>query len=91
MTCVATTSQSSFSSSSAYFPPRRDGGAPREIPSDGGSDVSRVVREFGIGKIRATVVVVDPLASPQSSPPLDAQHALLAAVVPAAKQLRLQR
>jgi hypothetical protein len=36
------------------LPPRRDGGAPREIPSDGGgSDVSRVVREFGIGEIRA--------------------------------------
>jgi hypothetical protein len=58
------------SSFSAYSPPRRDGGAPREIPSDdGGSDFSRVVREFGIGEIRAsTVVVVDPLASPPSSP-----------------------
>ena len=58
------------SSFSAYSPPRRDGGAPREIPSDdGGSDFSRVVREFGIGGIRAsTVVVIDPLASPPSSP-----------------------
>ena len=81
------------SSSSASFPPRRDGGAPREIPSDGGgSDVSRIVREFGISKIRAsTVVVVDPLTSPPSSPSSGAWRALLAAVAPTAKQLRLQR
>jgi hypothetical protein len=75
------------SSSSASFHSRRDGGAaPREIPSDGGgSDVFRVVRELGIGKIRAsTVVVVDPLASPPSSPPSDVRRAR-------AKQLRLQR
>ena len=74
------------SSFSAYSPPRRDGGAPREIPSDdGGSDFSRVVREFGIGEIRASaavVVVVDPLASPPLSPPSDARHALLAAAAP---------
>jgi hypothetical protein len=39
-------------------PPRRDGGAPREIPSNGGgSDISRVVREFDIGEIG---VVNDP-------------------------------
>ena len=80
------------SSSSASSPPHQDGGAPREIPSDGGgSDVSRVVREFGIGKIRAsTVVVADPLASPLLSPPSDARHALLVMAVPSAKQLRLQ-
>ena len=80
------------SSSSASFPLRRDGGAPHKIPSNGGgSDVSRVVREFGIGKIRAsTVVVADPLASPLLSPPSDARHALLVMAVPSAKQLRLQ-
>jgi hypothetical protein len=80
------------SSSSASFLPRRDGG-PCENPSDGGgSDVSRVIREFGIGEIRAsTIVVVDPLTSPPSSPPSDAWRALLAAAAPAAKQLRLQR
>ena len=45
---------SSSSSSSPPFPPRRDGGAPCEIPSDGGgSDVPRVVREFGIGGRKA--------------------------------------
>ena len=79
------------SSSSASSPPRQDGGAPREIPSDGGgSDVSRVVCEFSIDKIRASsVVVVDPLASPPMSPPSDARRALLAVVAPAAKQLRL--
>ena len=78
----------------ASFPPRRDGGAHHEIPSNGGgSDVSRVVREFGIGEIRAsTVVVVNPLVSPPSSPPSDARRALLAAAAPAAKQqLRLQQ
>jgi hypothetical protein len=49
---------SSSSSDAASFPPRRDGGAPREIPSNGGgSDVSRVVREFDIGEIG---VVTDP-------------------------------
>ena len=49
---------SSSSSDAASFPPRSDGGAPREIPSNGGgSDVSRVVREFDIGKIE---VVNDP-------------------------------
>ena len=64
------------SSSSASFPPRWDGGAPHEIPSNGGGNgISRVVREFGIGKIRAfTAVVVNPLALPP-----DARHALLAA------------
>jgi hypothetical protein len=81
------------SSSSASSPPRRDGGTPREIPSDGGgSNVSRVVREFGIGEIRAsTIVVVDPLASPPLSPPSDARRALQAAAAPTAKQLRLQQ
>ena len=81
------------SSSSASFPLRRDGGAPHKIPSNGGgSDVSRVVRKFGIGEISAsTVVVVNPLASPPSSPPSDAQRALLAAAAPAANQLRLQQ
>jgi hypothetical protein len=50
---------SSSSSDAASFPPRRDGGAPREIPSNGGgSDVSRVNREFDIGKIG---VVNDPV------------------------------
>jgi len=80
------------SSSSASFLPRRDG-VPFENPSDGGgSDVSRVIREFGIGKIRAsTVFVVDPLASPPSSPQLDAWRALLAAAAPAAKQLQQQQ
>ncbi len=74
---------SSFSS--AAFPPRRDGGAPHEIPSDGGgSNVSHIVHEFGIGEIcMSTVVVVNPLALPPSS--------LLMVVAPAAKQLRLQR
>ena len=49
---------SSSSSDAASFPPRSDGGAPREIPSNGGgSDVSRVVREFDIGEIE---VVNDP-------------------------------
>ena len=74
-------------------PPRRDGGAPCEIPSDGGSsDVSCIVSEFGIEKIRAsTIVVVDPFASPPSLPPSDAWRALLAAAAPAAKPLRLQR
>jgi hypothetical protein len=39
------------SSSTTSFPPRWDDGAPRKIPSDGGgSNVSLVVREFGIGK-----------------------------------------
>ena len=38
------------SSSSTSFRPRRDGGTPREIPSNGGgSDVSCVINEFGIG------------------------------------------
>ena len=62
------------------------GSAPREIPSDGGgSNVSRIVREFGIGKIcTSAVVVVDPLASPPSSPPLDARCALLVAAAPVA-------
>ena len=42
-------------------------------PSNGdGSEVSRVVREFGIGKIRAfAVVVVDPISLPPSLPPSD--------------------
>ncbi len=73
-------------------PPRWDGGAHCKIPSDGGgSDVSRVVREFSIGEIRtSTIVVVDPLASPPPSPPSDARRALLAVAAPAAKQLRLQ-
>jgi hypothetical protein len=64
---------SSSSSDAASFPPHRDGGAPCEIPSNGGgSDISRVVREFDIGKIRASaVVVVDPLALPSLSPPSD--------------------
>jgi hypothetical protein len=68
-------------------------GSPRENPSNGGgSDVSRVIREFGMGEIHAsTVVVVDPLASPPSSPPSDAWCALLATAAPAAKQLGLQR
>ena len=81
------------SSSSASFPPCRDGGTPRKIPSNGGgSDDSRVVREFGIDKIRAsTVVVVDPLASLPSSPPSDVRRTLLAVAAPAANQLRLQR
>jgi hypothetical protein len=49
---------SSSSSDAASFPPRRDGGAPCEIRSNGGgSYVSRVVREFEIGKIG---VVNDP-------------------------------
>jgi hypothetical protein len=49
---------SSSSSDAISFPPRHDGGAPRKIPSNGGgSDVSRVVREFDIGKIG---VVNDP-------------------------------
>jgi len=80
------------SSSPASFPPRRDGGAPCKIPSDGGgSDVSRIIRGFGICKIRAsTVVIVDLLASLLSSPSSDAQCALLAAAAPAVKQLRLQ-
>ena len=80
------------SSSSASFPPRRDGGAPCKIPSDGGgSDVSCVVHEFGIGKIRAsTVVIVDPLASSPLLPPSDVWRTLLAAAAPAAKQLQLQ-
>ena len=66
------------SSSSASF-------APREIPSDsGGSDVSRVVCEFGIGEIRtSTVVVFDPLASPPSPPSSDVRRALLAAAAAA--------
>jgi hypothetical protein len=77
---------SSSSSDSASSPPRRDGGAPREIPSNGGgSDVSRVVREFDIGEIRASaVVVVDPLASPSSLPPSDTWRALLAEAAAAA-------
>jgi hypothetical protein len=74
------------SSSSASFPPCQDSGAPREIPSaGGGSDVPRVVREFGISKICAsTAVIVDPLASLPSSPPLDMRRALLAVAAPAA-------
>ena len=53
-----TSEASSSSSDDTSFPPRRDGGAPREIPSNsGGSDVSRVVREFDIGEIG---VVNDP-------------------------------
>ena len=74
------------SSSSASFPPRRDGSTPPKIPSDdGGSNVSRVICEFGIGKIcESTIVIVDPLASPPSSPLSDAQLALLAATAPAA-------
>jgi hypothetical protein len=49
---------SSSSSDAISFPPRHDGGAPRKIPSNGGgSDVSRVVREFDIGEIG---VVNDP-------------------------------
>jgi len=81
------------SSSSASFLPCRDGGAPREIPSnDGGSNVSRVVHEFSIGEIRvSTVIVVNPLALPPSLPPSDAQRALLVAAAPAANQLRLQQ
>ena len=83
--------ESSSSSDAAFFPPLRDGGAPREIPSNaGGSDVSRVIREFFIGKIRVSaVIVVDPLASPLSSPPSDTWRALLAAAaaVPAATVL----
>ena len=79
---------SSSSSYAASFPPRRDGGTPREIPSNGSSsNVSRIFRKFDIGKIRASaVVVVDPLASPLLSPPSDAWRALLvaAAAVPAA-------
>jgi hypothetical protein len=57
-----TSGASSSSSDAASSPPRCDGGAPHKIPSNsGGSDVSRVVREFNIGKIRASaVVVVDP-------------------------------
>jgi hypothetical protein len=80
------------SSSSASFLPRQDGG-PFENPNNGGnSDVSCVIREFGIGKIRAsTVVVVDPLASPPSSPQSDVRRALLAAAAPATKKLRLQQ
>ena len=83
----------SSSSSSASFPPRWDGGVPCTIPSnDGGSNVSRVVHEFSIGEIRvSTVIVFNPLASPPSSPPSDAQRALLAAAAPAANQLRLQQ
>ena len=78
-------SGASSSSDAASFPPRRDGCAPREIPSnDGGSDVSRVVREFNIGEIRASaVVVVDPLALPSSLLPSDAWRALLAAAAAA--------
>ena len=85
-------SASRASSSSASSSPRRDGGAPREIPSNiGGSNVSRVVREFGISKIRtSTVVNVAPLTLSPSLPPSDAWRALLAAAAPAAKQLRLQ-
>jgi len=80
------------SSSSASFLPRRDGGPCENSSDGGGSNVSRVIHEFGIGKIRAsTVVVVDPLASPPSSPPLDARRALLGGAGPAAKQLQLQR
>ena len=57
------------SSSSASFPPCRDCGALREIPSYGvGSDVSRIVT---------------PLALLPSLPPSDAWRALLAAVAPA--------
>ena len=71
---------SSSSSDAASFPPRSDGGAPREIPSNGGgSDVSRVIRELNIGEIRSSaVVVVNPLALPSSSPPSDTWRALLA-------------
>ena len=77
---------SSSSSNAASSPPCRDGGTPREIPSNGGgSNVSRVVRKFDIGKIRASaVVVVNPLASPSSSPPSDTWRALLAAAAAAA-------
>ena len=66
------------SSASASFPPRRDGGAPCKIPSDGGgSNNSRVFREFGIREIRVSaVVVVDPLVLWPSSPPSDKRHAL---------------
>jgi len=86
-------SSSSSSSSSASSSPRRDGGAPCEISSNiGGSNVSHVVREFGIGKVRAsTVINVDPLTLLPSSPPSDVWRALLAAAAPAAKQLRLQQ
>ncbi len=57
----------------------------RSLAAGGGSDVSRVVREFGIGKIHAsTIVIVDPLALPPLSPPSDARLALLAEAVPAA-------
>ena len=81
---------SSSSSNAASFPPLRDGGAPRKIPSNsgssngGGSDVSCVVREFFIGKIHASaVVVVDPLALPLPSPPSDTWRALLVAAAAA--------
>jgi hypothetical protein len=42
-------------------------------PSNGdGSEVSRVVREIGIGKIHAfAIVVVDPISLPPSLPPSD--------------------
>ena len=42
-------------------------------PCDGGSsNVSRIIREFGIGEICASaIVVLDPLASPPSLPPSD--------------------
>ncbi len=80
--------ESSSSSDAFSFPPLRDGSAPYKIPSNGGgSDISRVVREFFIGKIRVSaVIVVDPLASPLPSPLSDMWRALLvaAAAAPAA-------
>ena len=62
------------------------GSAPRKIPSDGGgSDISRVVRVFGIVKIHTSaVVVINPLASMPSSPLLDVWCTLLAAAAPVA-------
>ena len=54
-------SKASSFSSSAYSPPRRDCGAPLEIPSNGcGSVVFRVVREFGISKIHAPPLSLSP-------------------------------
>jgi hypothetical protein len=82
----ASGASSSSSSSSFSFPPRRDGGAPCKIPSDGGnSNVPRVLHEFDIGEIRVSaIVVVNPLTLPLSLPPSDVRRTFLVAAVPAA-------
>ena len=77
------------SSYSAYFPPSRDGGAPRKIPcNDAGSDVSSVIHECGICKIRASaIVVIDPFALPPLMPLSDVLCVLLAVEAPVATGL----